>query len=207
MIGWIGRRYTNDKIPPCQLDLSKGTIIWQLPFVPLHKLSTSAWRSCRLPPLYATFVCHEETLDFTSLQEYTTVVLEATTPSSRSYHALLENAVSMLSKQDKRIILSPSIVANMVLALSWLAPSAGVQPTRSVGCLCTSQDVRQLLQAAELRLLLLDGDVYAWYTPEQQYLHLAGAGCAVIFTKNAAAGTLPAPVEIDVLTPDGGHHW
>jgi hypothetical protein len=173
--------------------------------------TAQAFHQClaQLPPAasYATYVCQGDALDFTSLQECTTVVLEATSTSSPAYHVSLEKAVSMLSNQGKCVILSPSIVANMVLALSGLAASTGVEPVHYVGSLCNSCDVAPLLQAAELRLLLLDGNVYAWYIPEQQHLRLEGAGCAVIFTKNAAAGTAPAAVKIDVLTAGSGQHW
>src|SRR4051794_14025910 len=113
--------------------------------------TAQAFHQClaQLPPaaLYATCVCQGDTLDITSVQEYTTVVLEATVTSTPCYHASLKDAVSMLSKQGKSVILSPSIIANMLLALSLRASSAGIPPVHYVGSLYTARDVTSLLQA------------------------------------------------------------
>ena len=162
----------------------------------------------QLPPTvsYTTFVCSDEPLDLAPLQPCAAVLLEAGS-SSPSYQTAVGHAVSMLSIQDKSVILAPSIIGDTVLALPALVPFPGVQVTHYICNLRTSRDVGPLLQGSELRLLMLDGDVYARYEVKQGYLSMHGAGCGVVFTKNAAAGKVPAAVEISVLTPGSGLHW
>ena len=146
----------------------------------------------QLPPTvsYTTFVCRHEPLDLAPLQPCAAVLLEAGSTLSPSYQTAVGHAVSMLAIQDKSVILAPSIIGDTVLALPELAPFPGVQVTHYICSLRTSRDVGPLLQASELRLLMLDGDVYAWYKVKQGYLSLHGAGCGVVFTKNAAAGNI-----------------
>ena len=85
----------------------------------------------------------------------------------------------MLAKQDKLVILGPSIMSAMLLALPELALSPAAQGTHHVCSLRTTHLCGPLLQAAELRLLL-DGDACAWYEPKQGYVRLNGNGCGVI---------------------------
>jgi hypothetical protein len=113
----------------------------------------------------------------------------------------------MLAKQDKLLILGPSIVSAMLLALPELALSPAAQGIHHVCSLRTTHHVRPLLQAVELRLLMLDGDAYAWYEPKQGYLRLNGNGYGVILAKKPIAGNSPAAVEINVLAAGMGQHW
>jgi hypothetical protein len=163
----------------------------------------------QLPPTvsYTTFVSRHEPLDLAPLQPYATVLLEAGSTSSPSYQTAVGHAVSMLSIQDKSVILAPSIIGDTVLALPALVPFPGVQVTHYICRLRNSRDAEPLLQASGLRLLMLDGDVYAWYEVKQGYLSIHGAGCGVVFTRNTAAGILPAAVEISVITSGSGLYW
>lgn len=163
----------------------------------------------QLPPGTAcvTIVIFDELPALSPAQEWATIVLEAGSTWSPSYQALIESAVSILAKQGKSMILAPSIVAGMLLALTGLTQSRGAQTTHHICSLRSSQDVGSLLQAQELRLLMLDGDVYAWYEPEQEYLSVNGSGCAVVMLKHAAAGNESAAAEVNVLAPGMEQHW
>jgi hypothetical protein len=163
----------------------------------------------QLPPATpcTTVVIEGGLPDLASMPHGAALVLEAGSPSSPSYQELIESAVSRLAKQDNVILLGPSIVAGMLSVLTEVPPSRGAQVTHHIGSLRGSQDVESLLQRHELRLLLLNGDVYAWYDPEKADLRIEGSGCAILMQKNAAAGNKPAAVEINVLTPGMRQHW
>jgi hypothetical protein len=173
--------------------------------------SVNALNQCiaQLPPALSctTVVLEGGPVDLASVSQSAAIVLEVGSPSSPSYQALIDSAVSRLAKQGKFILFGPSIVTGMPLVLTEVTSSHGAQAIHHIGSLRGSQDAEALLQRHELRLLLLDGDVYAWYEPEKADLRIEGSGCAVVMQKNAAAGNKPAAVEINVLTSGMGQHW
>jgi hypothetical protein len=80
--------------------------------------------------------------------------------------------------------------------------------------------MRPLLSHPDVRMLLLDGDVFAWYDAAKGALHIGGRGCAVLLTRKAhsaaTAGctdrqlrldSLVAAVTLDVLAPGATTSW
>lgn len=194
---------------------------------------------CRatLPPavLCATFACTTPAAvaaELAHLPAGAIVLLERGAADTTSYQAAAALAVSMLSKQTEFVILGPSLLADAPIAVENLGSGdlqpgpAGALPAqaevgpRHVGCLAAAVDLAPLLSHPGVRVLLLDGDVFAWYDAAKGALHIGGKGCAVLLTRKAhlaaAAGSadsqlrldsLVAAVTLDVLAPGATTSW
>jgi hypothetical protein len=136
------------------------------------------------------------------------VLLEREAPDSLSYQAAAAYAVSMLSKQTEFVILAPSLLAPGLLALDAAGPC-------HAGCLHTAAAVTPLLASPAVRLLLLDGDAFAWYEQTVGVLRVGGQGCAVLVRgpvqaeglAGRLAPSLAAGVTLDVLGPGAATSW
>jgi hypothetical protein len=135
-----------------------------------------------------------------------TVLLEAEAPPVALYPAAAGSAVSVLSKQGSHVIVAPSLLQQSILAFP--DPAAGALPRQlQVGALGSPAADRPLLASANVQLLLLQDHAIVTYAPATSTVTVAGDGCAVLFSKKAAAGTAPAAITVNVLAPGMSLAW
>jgi hypothetical protein len=154
--------------------------------------------------VFRTLTCGSAELELLEAESGTTVLLEAGSAPLALYSSPAGSAVSMLANQGVHVIVAPSLLEQSVLAIPKLLP-ADAPASFHVGVLGAAD--RALLMAGELRLLLLQDDACVTYTPSTATLAVCGAGCAILFWKNVAAGTAPAAITVNVLVPGMSCAW